>query len=76
MMTEEEFEEWKAHRKLLGDSLRNLHQSFEQTLEAIKYVKERYFIVSDFEGLTMIIDIEKRILESKAIFENKENSAQ
>ena len=75
MMTEEEFEEWKAHRKLLGDSLRNLHQSFEQTLEAIKYVKERYFIVSDFEGLTMIIDIEKRILESKAIFENNENNA-
>jgi hypothetical protein len=76
MMTEEEFEEWKAHRKLLGDSLRNLHQSFEQTLEAIKYVKLRYIETANFEGAAMIRDIEKRILESKAIFEDKENSAQ
>ena len=76
MMTEEEFEEWKAHRKLLGDSLNNLRQSFEQTLEAIKFVKLRYLEAADFEGCAMIIDIEKRILESKAIFENKENSAQ
>jgi TATA-binding protein-associated factor Taf7 len=29
-MTDEELEEWKAHRKLVGDSLRNLEQSFEQ----------------------------------------------
>jgi hypothetical protein len=76
MMTEEEFEEWKAHRKLLGDSLRNLHQSFEQTLEAIKFVKLRYLEAADFEGCAMMRDIEKRVLESKAIFENKEKSAE
>jgi|694.fasta_scaffold99126_6 hypothetical protein len=74
MMTDEELEEWKAHRKLVGDSLRNLEQSFEQTLQAIKYAKERYYLTSDFEGMAMMRDIEKRVLESRDIFEQKKSS--
>lgn len=75
-MTEEELQEWKAHRKMLGESLQNLRLCFDQTLEAIKFVKLRYLETADFEGCAMMRDIEKRVLESKAIFENKENSAE
>ena len=75
-MTEEELEEWKARRKMLGDSLNNLRLCFDQTLETIRLAKLRYFETSDFEGCAMMRDIEKRILESKAIFEQKENSAE
>jgi hypothetical protein len=76
MMTDEELEEWRANRKLAADSLRNLHQCFEQTLQDIKHVKERYLITLDFEGLVMMREIEKRVLESKEIFEQKESRSE